>query len=81
MCDQAQYCSKLWRENQPPVRQFVADIERYTLLIDHTVQANTLGLSGSARKLQGKVLVENNSGVCRRTPGACRRCARPVAAR
>ncbi len=53
-------CPKLWKNDKPNVegvKYFVADVERYTLLLDHTVIAPSINVSASGRECQGHLKV------------------------
>eukprot|EP00445_Apocalathium_hangoei_P025125 CAMPEP_0203920138 /NCGR_PEP_ID=MMETSP0359-20131031/60475_1 /ASSEMBLY_ACC=CAM_ASM_000338 /TAXON_ID=268821 /ORGANISM="Scrippsiella Hangoei, Strain SHTV-5" /LENGTH=501 /DNA_ID=CAMNT_0050847577 /DNA_START=52 /DNA_END=1557 /DNA_ORIENTATION=+ len=50
-----------------PSGVFVADIEEFTLLLDHSMSAPTLGISSDARKTVGYIYTED-SEMCRSHP-------------
>jgi len=48
-------------------RVFVADVERFTLMLDHAVTATTIGVSGSAKQVQG-VIYTKDPALCAAHP-------------
>eukprot|EP00931_Biecheleriopsis_adriatica_P062128 TRINITY_DN37404_c0_g1_i2.p1 TRINITY_DN37404_c0_g1~~TRINITY_DN37404_c0_g1_i2.p1 ORF type:complete len:413 (+),score=70.97 TRINITY_DN37404_c0_g1_i2:44-1240(+) len=66
-------CSKLWLNSQT-IGRFMADIEDFTLLVDHAVQNKELGIARTSRGMHGWLHVEGTSAVqrqlCRRAPVA-----------
>jgi len=45
-----------WQDTEPETINFLADVERFTLLIDHAYYAPTVKIQGSARDLKGRLL-------------------------
>jgi hypothetical protein len=67
-------CKKLWTNDAPHddgETFFIADMERYTLLLDHTVIGPTINVSASGRACQGWLKVTQDAidpaGLCRRS--------------
>lgn len=57
-------CDQLWHNDAPNIRgvtKYVADINRFTLLLDHTVFAATINVEGFARNWQGHLKVTGDS--------------------
>ncbi len=57
-------CKKLWRNDAPHAdgkTYFIADMERYTLLLDHTVIGPTINVSASGRSCQGWLKVTRDA--------------------
>eukprot|EP01065_Artemidia_motanka_P016692 TRINITY_DN2029_c1_g1_i1.p1 TRINITY_DN2029_c1_g1~~TRINITY_DN2029_c1_g1_i1.p1 ORF type:complete len:609 (+),score=215.61 TRINITY_DN2029_c1_g1_i1:42-1829(+) len=55
-------------EIEMPAVNFVADVERYKLTIDHTVQADTLQLRNTAQNMKGRLYIvrdPRNDAMCR----------------
>lgn len=62
-------CKAIWKEMKPESKFFVADIEHATMMIDHSVTAPTIGISGTARgSPQGYLHVPQNDELCKTTP-------------
>ena len=57
-------CDRLWNNTKKKKTYFVADIESYTILFDHTVVAPNLGISGGSRQSQG-YLRSSDEGLCK----------------
>ena len=58
-------CHKLWK-NVAPVEgstYFIADVDRFTLLIDHSVGTPTLNLSATSRQMAGSLHVRSINAV------------------
>lgn len=66
-------CSKLW-VGQNATMRFMADIEEFTLLVDHSVQNEELGISRTSREMSGWLFVNGTSTrqqqLCRNASGA-----------
>ena len=57
-------CSKLWKNDLPLVEgktSLIADIEKYTLLLDHTVVAPSINVSASGRGCTGYLKVTRDA--------------------
>ena len=57
-------CTKLWTNDVPNVKgvtSLIADMERYTLLLDHTVIAPTINVSASGRQCTGYLKVTRDA--------------------
>ena len=62
--DTSMTCSKLWKNDLPLVEgktSLIADIEKYTLLLDHTVVAPSINVSASARGCTGYLKVTRDA--------------------
>jgi hypothetical protein len=62
--DRAASCKKLWSNDAPMstgVTSLIADMERYTLLLDHTVIAPTINVSASGRQCPGYLKVTKDA--------------------
>jgi hypothetical protein len=56
-------CSYLWNNTKEPDTYFVADVESYTILFDHTVVAPANDITGNSRTMQGR-LKSTNKALC-----------------
>ena len=52
-------CKNLWSNSAVDTR-FIADAEKFTILLDHSVQTPTTGIKGSSRSMQGKLRVDRS---------------------
>lgn len=55
-------CSKLWVTSAAEHR-FMADVEDFTLLVDHAVQNQELGIARTSRDMEGWLLVNGTSSL------------------
>ncbi len=64
----ASNCAQLWVSTAPQVTQYVANIEDFTVLMDHSAQAPSLDLIASSRSVSGWLHVPNNNALCAQLP-------------
>ena len=57
-------CPRVWNNVGPVTDNFIADIEEFTLLVDHTFTTVNMGLTYSARNMTGRLAVPNNNQLC-----------------
>lgn len=69
--DHVQHCKFLFNDTADHTT-FVANIEDYTMMVDHTVQAPSLGVSGAREALLLHVGVPCVLTMCMRFPGSAR---------
>ena len=71
--DTVRHCDKLWVSGRSTQR-FVTDIERFTLLLDHSVQQPDLGVRETARDMDGYLVVNGSRAsqheLCATSPRA-----------
>lgn len=58
-------CTKLWLNTQEQRGMFMADIDDFTVSVDHAVQNQELGISRTSRQMSGWLLVNGSSGLQR----------------
>ena len=69
-CDRTQMrCNNLWNNTVPDETYFVADVESYTILFDHTAFAVNLNVTGGSRSAKGTIKTTNKK-LCAVTPNS-----------
>lgn len=66
------HCDKMWKNKGDPSRRFVAEIERFSLVIDHSVSLEEFGISSSIRQMDGYLQVGKEGNVTKRQMHLCR---------
>ena len=69
-CDPAKnVCNNLWNNTVPDETYFIADVESYTILFDHTAFAVNLNVTGGSRYAKGYIRTKNKK-LCAVTPNS-----------
>lgn len=62
-CSGTTPCTKLWLNSQEQRGIFIADIDDFTVSVDHAVQNQELGISRTSRQMSGWLLVNGSSAL------------------
>jgi hypothetical protein len=54
----------LWHNTVVPQDEYIANIEKFTLLIDHSVHTPSIGVGAASRNMTGKLYVDNDDMLC-----------------
>eukprot|EP00930_Biecheleria_cincta_P001704 TRINITY_DN102817_c0_g1_i1.p1 TRINITY_DN102817_c0_g1~~TRINITY_DN102817_c0_g1_i1.p1 ORF type:complete len:487 (+),score=63.81 TRINITY_DN102817_c0_g1_i1:53-1513(+) len=62
-CSGSTPCTKLWLNTQEQRGVFMADIDEFTVSVDHAVQNQELGISRTSRQMSGWLLVNGSNAL------------------